>query len=118
MLLVISPRGRDLLSLDSTAWSRIDEFALSPDGAALAVRGFGLVPEEEDWSKALGYYPLRSGKTRIHPIPKAEDGDSLLGFDAEGWACCVREEGARYAFNRLGTRAALNDREILRRFPN
>lgn len=118
MLLVIGPKGRDLLSLDSAAWSHIDDFALSPDGAALAVRGFGLVPEEEDWSKALGYYPLRSGKTRVHPVPKAEDGGLPLGFDAEGWVCCAREEGRSYAFGPLGPRKALDEREILRRFHN
>ncbi|MEK9144775.1 MAG: hypothetical protein AAB339_04100 [Elusimicrobiota bacterium] len=119
MLLAISPKGRDLLSLDSTAWSRIEEFKLSLDGSALAVRGFGFVPEDENWSKAFGYYPLRSGKARVHPVHKASGGGgSLLGFDAEGWVCCVREDGKSYAFGPLGPRKAVEERERLLRFRN
>ncbi len=118
MLLVISPKGRDLLSLDSTAWSRIEEFKLSLDGSALAIRGFGWVPEDEDWSKALGYYPLRSGKARVHPVPRASEGGSLLGFNAEGWVCCVREDGKSFAFGPLGPRKAVEERERLLRFRN
>ncbi|MEK7744626.1 MAG: hypothetical protein AAB578_09600, partial [Elusimicrobiota bacterium] len=82
------------------------------------IRGFGWVPEDEDWSKALGYYPLRSGKARVHPVPRASEGGSLLGFNAEGWVCCVREDGKSFAFGPLGPRKAVEERERLLRFRN
>ncbi|MBI5242859.1 MAG: hypothetical protein HY922_04135 [Elusimicrobia bacterium] len=115
-LYVFDARGRELKSLDYTQWTKIDEFALSADGGALAIRGFGHVPEEEKWSKAFGYYPVRSKKGVIIPMPELDEGRHLRGFDPALWACCAKEGGRLFAIGPAGDKTALSPEEADRRF--
>lgn len=117
LLMVFDARGRELRALDYAQWTRIDEFALSADGRALAVRGFGLVPEDGDWSKAVGVYPLAGkGKPRVIGVPKAEESRELRGFDKDLWTCCVKEGGKLSALGPAGEKTLLEPAEADRRF--
>lgn len=115
-LYVFDARGRELLGLDYTQWTKIEEFALSSDGGALALRGFGHVPEEERWSKAFGYYPTRSKKGVVIPTPDIEEGRHLRGFDSARWACCAKEGGELFAIGPSGEKRRIPPEEADRRF--
>ncbi|MFA6029979.1 MAG: hypothetical protein WC969_09010 [Elusimicrobiota bacterium] len=117
LLMVFDARGRELRALDYAQWTRVDEFALSADGRALAVRGFGLVPEDADWSKAVGVYPLNGrAKPRIAAAPKAEESRELRGFDKDLWVCCVKEGGTLSALGPAGEKTPVDPAEADRRF--
>lgn len=113
---VFDPKGRELKSLDYTKWTRVDELLLSPDGKALMVRGFGLVPEDGEWSKAFGYYPTRSDKEFLIPAPKSPDARQLRGFDSMLWACCIQEDGQLAAITPSGARQAMTEEDARKRF--
>ncbi|HAH06040.1 MAG TPA: hypothetical protein DCM05_05835 [Elusimicrobia bacterium] len=113
---VFDPKGREVKSLDYTKWTRVDELLLSPDGKALMVRGFGLVPEDGEWSKAFGYYPTRADKEFLIPAPKSPDERQLRGFDSLLWACCIKESGQLSAVTSAGARQALTEEDARKRF--
>jgi hypothetical protein len=104
VLTVISPRGTTLLRLDYASWTKIDEFALSPGGRRLAVRGYGSIPEEERWDKAAAVYVLDGKKPapRVLPLPEAGAQRDLRSVGDDGWACCARLGGAWTAFDPEG----------------
>jgi len=115
-LYVFDVRGRDVKSLDYTQWTRIDEFALAFDGSALAVRGFGNIPQDEGFAKAFGYYPLRAKKGFLFAASGMEEGRQLRGFDSALWACCFKENGRLWAVGPTGSKEALRDAEADQRF--
>lgn len=104
VLMAVSPRGLTLLKLDYTTWTRIEEFALSPGGRRLAVRGFGSVPAEERWEKAAAVYDLKDKKAvpEVVTLPEAGEEKRLSSVGEDGWACCVRKDGAWTAFHADG----------------
>lgn len=116
LLLVMDRENKELLRLDYTSWSRIDEFALSDDGAALAVRGVGRIPDEETWGKAFAYYMTGDRRRWIHGVRGASSGRHLRGFDRAGWACCLKQGASFLAFGSKGRVRTLEPDEAAR-FP-
>ncbi len=118
VLSVIDPGGRETLRLDYTSWTRVDEFALSPDGKALVVHGFGLVPEDAEMSRALGYYRVgkRSPKwvkaLPRNPAPRLR----LEAVDADGYTCCLDTPEGWTGFNDNGAAKKFSAAEAQTRF--
>ncbi|MBI4425396.1 MAG: hypothetical protein HY554_16825 [Elusimicrobia bacterium] len=117
LLTVIDPRGREALRLDYTAWARVDEFALSADGRALAVHGFGIVPDEGEIARAVGYYKPGKGPLWIKRLPRdPSPALHLETVDAEGWACCVRSAEGWAAYDPAGSPLILGRDALRARF--
>lgn len=116
LLLAFDPKGRELLRLDYTLWSRVDELLLSDDGRWLAVRGIGRVPADETWSSALGSYGLESGERGVYATPAASGVKSLRAIDKDGAACCIQEGRALVAVGHDGSRQKLEPGEAAARF--
>lgn len=104
LVVVLDPKGRETLRLDYTAWSRVDEMALSQDGRWLALRGIGRLPEKDNWGSALGHYRLDDGSRLVIPAGAASGGRSLRGFDRDGRVCCLAEKKELAAYAHDGTR--------------
>ena len=106
LILVLDPKGRDILRLDYTAWSRVDEMLLSGDGRWLAVRGIGRLPESDSWGSALGHYRLEDGSRLVLSAGAAAGVRSLRGFDRDGRVCCLAEKKELAAYAHDGARTA------------
>ncbi|MFC1678670.1 hypothetical protein ACFL2T_00420 [Elusimicrobiota bacterium] len=102
LLLVIDADGTELLRLDYTSWTRIDDFALSDAGDALAVRGFGSIPDEETWGKAFAYYLTRDDARWVHRARRASGEGLPLHIAQDGWACCIKRGRSLLAFGPEG----------------
>ena len=117
VLSVISPGGREVLKLDYTAFQRVDEFALAPDGRALVVHGFGLVPEEGTAGRAIGYYQPGKGALWIKQVPRMADPRLRLELvSADGWTCYVETPDGWTAYSRSGEASVLSAEEMWRKF--
>ena len=117
LLSVISPGGIEILRLDYTAWERVDEFALSPDGRALVVHGFGSVPEEGAAGRAIGYYKPGKGALWVKAVPRMPDPRLRLELvTAEGWTCCLDTPQGWLAYDRDGSESLLSTEEMWKRF--
>lgn len=108
LVMVLDPKGRELLRLDYTAWSRIDDMALASDGRWLALRGIGRLPESDTWGSALGHYSLEDGGRTVLPAGAASGVRSLRGFDRDGRVCCLVERKELAAYAHDGTRSVLS----------
>lgn len=116
LVIVFDAKGRERLRLDYTAWSRVDEMLLSGDGAWLALRGIGRVPDQEAWGAALGHYRLSDGDRLVVSAAAASGGSSLLAFSDDGTVCCLREGKSLVAVGHDGARQTLTREEAARRF--
>lgn len=117
VLSVIDPRGRESLRLDYTSWTRVDEFALSPDGRSLVVHGFGLVPEDGEMSRAVGFYRLGKGPRWIKALPRDPSPRlKLRTVDANGWTCCLDTPEGWTAYNDAGLSKTFDKDEMWRKF--
>lgn len=117
ILKVVDPRGREALRLDYTAWTRVDEFALSPDGRSLVVHGFGLVPEDGEMSRAVGFYRLGKGPRWIKGLPRDPAPRlKLAAVDANGWTCCVDTPEGWTAYNDAGLSRKVGADEMWKQF--
>ncbi len=101
-LFVFSPKGAQRLKLDYIDWRRVDGYFLSPKGRYLAVRGFGLVEEDETWDQAFGLYDTRSKARRVVAESKNAPRDPLEYLNDDGGACCVRINGRDHSFDIKG----------------
>lgn len=108
LVMVLDPKGREVLRLDYTAWSRIDDMALASDGRWLALRGIGRLPESDSWGSALGHYALEDGGRTLIPAGAASGVRSLRGFDRDGRVCCLVERKELAAYAHDGTRGVLS----------
>ncbi|MBI3300126.1 MAG: hypothetical protein HYZ75_18320 [Elusimicrobia bacterium] len=115
-ILVLDPKGKDVLRLDYTSWSRVDEMLLSDDGKWLIVRGIGRIPADDAWGTALGHYRLEDGDAAVFPTPKASGAKSLRAVDAKGWACCLLEGKILSAVDHDGGRDPVPFGELGKRF--
>lgn len=111
LVLVMDPKGREVLRLDYTAWSRVDEMRLSQDGAWLALRGIGRLPERDAWGSALGRYRLADGERLVVAASAASGARSLRGFDAAGRLCCLVERKELAVYGPDGARSTLSPEE-------
>lgn len=111
LVAVFDPKGRDVLRLDYTVWSRVDEMRLSRDSAWLALRGIGRLPERDAWGSALGRYNLESGERLVLPASAAAGGRTLRGFDSQGRLCCLVERKELAAYGPDGARSVLTPEE-------
>lgn len=118
VLTVINPGGREILRLDYTSWTYVEEFALSQDGRSLVVHGFGLVPEDEDMSRAIGFYRLgKKGPRWIKALArKPSPRHRLEVIDAKGWTCCVDTANGWLAFDDAGAGKTMSADEMWRKF--
>ncbi|MBI5596731.1 MAG: hypothetical protein HY928_11625 [Elusimicrobia bacterium] len=116
LVIVFDPKGRERLRLDYTAWSRVDEMLLSDDGAWLALRGIGRVPDQEAWGAALGHYRLADGDRTVLSAAAASGGSSLQAFAGDGAVCCLREGKSLVSVGHDGVRQALTREEAAARF--
>lgn len=118
VLSVVEPGGRELLRLDYTSWTRVDEFALSPDGRALVVHGFGLVPEDAEMSRAVGYYRIgKKAPKWVKALPRQpEPRLRLEAVDADGWTCCVDAGEGWLGFDGDGAAKRFSGAEMTKRF--
>lgn len=111
LIVVHDPKGRQLLRLDYTVWSRVDEMLLSSDGRWLAVRGIGRDAERDAWGASLGHYRLQDGERRVIPAAAASGGRSLRGFDRDGRVCCLVERKELSAYAHDGARTVFTPEE-------
>ncbi|HVE11818.1 MAG TPA: hypothetical protein VNI01_00365 [Elusimicrobiota bacterium] len=116
LLWVLRPSGREALRLDYQSWSRVDEFALSPDGAFLGVRGYGQIPEQESWARAVAVYHVGSGKGWVVPDPSSGPPGFFRQVDAAGWACCLRSSSGFLTFDASGKEQPISKADMWRRF--
>lgn len=110
-VVVHDPKGREVLRLDYTVWSRVDEMLISPDGRWLAVRGIGRDAERDAWGAALGRYRLEDGDRRVIPASAATGSRTLRGFDRDGRVCCLSERRELAAYAHDGTRSVVTPEE-------
>ena len=115
LLLVIDGKGKDALRLDYTSFRRIEEFALSADGAYLAVRGYGLVPEKETWGDALSIHRLGTRKYSVHALSRSSEEHHLRLVRPDGWACCVKRGETFSSFRPDGSTERLTREKMLER---
>ncbi|MFA5139549.1 MAG: hypothetical protein WC728_09990 [Elusimicrobiota bacterium] len=115
LLLVIDRKGTDKLRLDYTSFRRIEELALSSDGAFLAVRGYGLIPERETWSDALAIYRLGTRKSSVRALPRSSEEHHLRLVGPDGWACCVKQGESFSSFRPDGSTEHLTREKMLER---
>ena len=111
LIIVHDPKGREILRLDYTVWSRVDEMLLSSDGKWLAVRGIGRLAESDSWGSALGRYNLERGDRLVKPVGAAAGARTLRGFDAAGRVCCLLERRELAAYDHDGLRTVLTGEE-------
>lgn len=116
LVIVFDAKGREKLRLDYTAWSRVDEVLLSDDGAWLALRGIGRVPDLEAWGAALGHYRLKDADRSVVSAAAAAGGKSLEAFAADGAVCCLREGKSLFSVGHDGRRVQLTREEAEARF--
>ena len=111
LVLVMDPKGREILRLDYAAWSRVDELLLSADGKWLALRGIGRIPEADTWGSALGHYGLADGGRMVKPSGAAIGGRTLRSFDAQGRVCCLLERRDLAVYDHDGLRTVVTPKE-------
>lgn len=118
ILSVIDSGGRETLRLDYTAWTRVDEFVLSHDGRSLVVHGFGLVPEDAEMSRAVGYYRIGKKAPRwVKALPrKPSPRLRLEAVDADGWTCCLDTPKGWTGFSDAGSAKLFSAAELQTRF--
>lgn len=110
-VVVHDPKGREVLRLDYTVWSRVDEMLISPDGRWLAVRGIGRDAERDAWGASLGHYRLEDGDRRVTPAAAASGARTLRGFDRDGRVCCLSEKKELAAYAHDGARTVFAPEE-------
>jgi hypothetical protein len=111
LVVVHDPKGREVLRLDYTVWSRVDEMLLSSDGRWLAVRGIGRDAERDAWGASLGHYRLEDGDRRVTPAAAASGARTLRGFDRDGRVCCLSERKELAAYAHDGARTVFTPDE-------
>ena len=116
MVIVFDPKGRERLRLDYTAWSRVDEMLLSEDGAWLALRGIGRLPDQEAWGAALGHYRLADGDRAVVSAVSASGGSTLEAFSRDGAVCCLREGKTLLSVGHDGKKEPVGPDDAQRRF--
>ncbi|MBI5201526.1 MAG: hypothetical protein HY925_08085 [Elusimicrobia bacterium] len=118
VLSVIDSGGRETLRLDYTSWTRVDEFALSPDGKSLAVHGFGLVPEDEEMSRAVGFWRIGKKTPKwVKALPRLPSPRlRLAAVDADGVTCCVDTPDGWLGYGETGAAKKFSAAEMQTRF--
>ena len=97
---------------------RGDGLDISDVLSLLSIDLIGLVPEDEEMSRAIGFYRLgKKGPRWVKALPREPSPrHKLEHIDDKGWTCCVDTAEGWLAFDEAGTAKRMDDTEMWRKF--